>query len=57
MSDGDRSISYSRTATDVTSEQFLQELLAQLGGKVVSQDGDGSGTRPRSNGTGPGSCW
>ena len=43
MSDGDRSISYSQTATDVSAEEFLQELLTQIGGDVVSQDGDGSG--------------
>jgi hypothetical protein len=44
MSDGARSISYSRTATDVSSEEFLQELLSQLGGEVISQDGDTSGS-------------
>jgi hypothetical protein len=44
MSDGDRSISYSRTATDVSAEEFLQALLDQLGGEVVSQDGDGAGS-------------
>ncbi|WP_426574031.1 hypothetical protein [Aquihabitans sp. McL0605] len=43
MADGDRSISYSRTTTDATPEAFLQELLAQLGGEVVSQDSDGTG--------------
>lgn len=43
MSDGDQSISYSQTATDAAPEEFLQALLDQLGGDVVSQDGDGSG--------------
>ncbi len=43
MSDGTRSISYSRTATGATAEEFLQQLLDQLGGEVTSQDGDGSG--------------
>ena len=43
MSDGEQSISYSRTATGVSSEEFLNQLLAQIGGDVVSQDADGSG--------------
>lgn len=42
MSDGDRSISYSRTATDAAPEEFLQALLDQLGGDVADQDADGS---------------
>jgi len=43
MSDGDRSISYSQTATDAAPDEFLHALLDQLGGDVVSQDGDRSG--------------
>jgi hypothetical protein len=42
MSDGTRSISSSRTATDVGPGEFLDELLAQLGGDVADQGGDES---------------
>lgn len=43
MSDGDRSISYSQTATDAAAEDFLGALLDQLGGEVVTQDATEAG--------------
>jgi len=40
---GDRSLAFSRTATDRGAAAFGDELLAQLGGDVVSRDATGDG--------------